>query len=98
MNINIADAAVLIFTVSIVSVMIYLVVLLFSSIQLNPTPKEVALLSLITFLFGFAISSYLDGNGVNLLVSALILILASLYFSRDILKDFKAARRGDING
>ena len=81
MNINIEDTAFLIFAISLISFALYSVVLLVSNIYVQISARDVAVFSLSTFIFGFLISSYVDGNAVDMLFSSILLIVVVLFFS-----------------
>ena len=81
MNINIEDAAFLIFALSLISFALYSIVLLISNIYVQISARDVAIFSLSTFIFGFLISSYIDGNAVDTLFSSILLIVVVLFFS-----------------
>jgi len=81
MNINIEDTAFLIFAISLISFALYSVVLLISNIYVQISARDVAIFSLSTFIFGFLISSYVDGNAVDMLFSSILLIVVVLFFS-----------------
>jgi len=81
MNINIEDTAFLIFAISLISFALYSVVLLVSNIYVQISARDVAIFSLSTFIFGFLISSYVDGNAVDMLFSSILLIVVVLFFS-----------------
>jgi len=81
MNINIEDTAFLIFAISLISFALYSVVLLISNIYVQISAKDVAVFSLSTFIFGFLVSAYLDGNAVDMLFSSILLIVVVLFFS-----------------
>jgi len=81
MNINIEDTAFLIFALSLISFALYSIVLLISNIYVQISARDVAVFSLSTFIFGFLISSYVDGNAVDMLFSSILLIVVVLFFS-----------------
>jgi len=81
MKISIEDTAFLIFAISLISFALYSVVLLISNIYVQISARDVAVFSLSTFIFGFLISSYVDGNAVDMLFSSILLIVVVLFFS-----------------
>jgi hypothetical protein len=81
MKISIEDTAFLIFAISLISFALYSVVLLISNIYVQISARDVAIFSLSTFIFGFLISSYVDGNAVDMLFSSILLIVVVLFFS-----------------
>jgi len=86
MNINIEDTAFLIFAISLISFALYSLILLLTSVYIQISARDVAMFSLSTFISGFLIASYIDGNAVDMLFSAILLILAVLIFSYKSLK------------
>jgi len=86
MNINIEDTAFLIFAVSLISFAIYSLILLLTSVYIQISARDVAMFSLTTFISGFLISSYIDGNAVDMLFSAVLLIVVVLLFTYKSLK------------
>jgi len=81
MTINITDTAFLIFAIAIISFAVYSTILLLTNVYVQISAKDVALFSLSTFLFGFMISSYIDGNAPDILFSAALLVIIVFYFS-----------------
>ena len=81
MSINLEDTIFLIFAVSLISFAVYSIILLISNIYVQISARDVAIFSLSTFIFGFLISSYVDGNAVDMLFSSILLIVVVLSFS-----------------
>ncbi len=71
----------LVFASVLVTVVVYLAVLIVVSVYIRMTAREMAIFSVIMFLFGFSVASYLDMNAVDLFVSGIILVMSAIYFS-----------------
>ena len=76
-----SNIAFLVFAIALVAVALYSIMLVVSSLHIIVTARDLAVFSLIMFLFGFLIASYIDLNTVDLFIGGVLLIILALYFS-----------------
>lgn len=76
-----SNIAFLVFAIALVTFAIYSIMLIISSLHVIVTAKDLAIFSLIMFLFGFLIASYIDLNTVDLFTGGVLLTILALYFS-----------------
>ncbi len=91
--IDIFNSLFLFFAIILVSIAIYSGLIIVFSIYIHISAKEMATFSLIMFLFGFSVSSYLDMNGVDLFVSGLLLFILTMFFSYRLIKKKRLEKR-----
>jgi predicted neutral ceramidase superfamily lipid hydrolase len=90
---DLASIILIILAVALVSIVVYSIVLVLTRWYFSLSPSQIAGFSLLMFLMGIMVESYLDLNNVNFFISSVLIFVLVLFWMYKIFKTRTIAKQ-----